>query len=460
VTNGGPPVEPAPTASTTTDPQRTAEPAASDNPVTTLTPIADPVVQTPSSVDAVGPQAETHLTVGPVRLVDPEPAPELTPAGDEPETTREPAVVTATASDPTNDPAPQTSPWAIPSPTGHGVAFCFNLAKLVGQGEDADPILHEARDLGLVAVFDGMGGAGGTTYRTTDGPRTGAYLASRAARDIVDRRMLELFPAENDPPGKVIAAQLHDDIEEALRNRLIDLQAPRSVLRSRLLRALPTTMAMAAVQRHQSGGDGWDCDLLWAGDSRVYLLRPGAGLAQLTTDDIREEGDAMANLRQDSVISNAMSADTDFLVNHRRVLLTTPFLIIAATDGCFGYLPSPMHFEWLLLSTLRTATDPEGWSAELQAQITAVSGDDSSMAVLGIGANHQQFQSLFADRTTDLEKRWVTPLDQLDIDIRNLERQLEVVHRRRALQTAELWAAYRFDYEHYLAAGVPKSSTS
>lgn len=59
--------------------------------------------------------------------------------------------------------------------------------------------------------------------------------------------------------------------------------------------------------------------------SRVYLLRPGPGLAQLTTDDIRDHGDAMANLRQDSVISNAMSADTAFVVNHRRVQLNTPW---------------------------------------------------------------------------------------------------------------------------------------
>ena len=58
----------------------------------------------------------------------------------------------------------------------------------------------------------------------------------------------------------------------------------------------------------------------------------------------------MANLRQDSVVSNAMSADTDFHVNHRKVELRAPFLVAGATDGCFGYLRSPMHFEHLVLS--------------------------------------------------------------------------------------------------------------
>ena len=43
-----------------------------------------------------------------------------------------------------------------------------------GQGEDTDPILPHGRDLALLAVFDGMGGAGGTVYETPDGPRTGA----------------------------------------------------------------------------------------------------------------------------------------------------------------------------------------------------------------------------------------------------------------------------------------------
>ena len=76
----------------------------------------------------------------------------------------------------------------------------------------------------------------------------------------------------------------------------------------------------------------------------------------------------MANLREDSVVSNALSADTAFVVQHHQVDVTPPFLIVAATDGCFGYWPTPMHFERFLLSTLMPATDPESWSAALQDQ--------------------------------------------------------------------------------------------
>jgi len=392
-----------------------------------------------------------------VRLVDP-PIPEQ-PAAEElsaADVTAGPTPAPITSPDVESEPIVVISPWSIPAPPGEHVELSFNLAKINGQGEDADPILHVARDTGLVAVFDGMGGAGGTEYQTPEGPRTGAYLGARAARDAVDRSVLQLLPAVND----TITGQLHDTIEAALRTRLAELPAQRSMLRSRLLRALPTTMALGAIGRSGDGDGHWNCLLVWAGDSRVYLLQPGAGVSQLTTDDIRDHGDAMENLRQDSLISNAMSADTAFLLNQRQVELTAPFLLIAATDGCFGYLPSPMHFESLLLSTLQNSSDPAMWSAQLQAQITTITGDDASMAVLGIGADHGQFQSLFADRTAALESRWITPLDSLDTQVNDLEQELETLRRHRTNQVAELWAAYRLDYEQYLDTQTPGKGDS
>ncbi|HEY6793234.1 MAG TPA: hypothetical protein VI248_00970, partial [Kineosporiaceae bacterium] len=221
----------------------------------------------------------------------------------------------------------------------------FNLAKIEGQGEDAEPILRDGRELALVGVLDGMGGAGGTVYETPDGPRTGAYLASRLARDAVEERMLHILDPEWNLDGPVAARDLQRTVRSVLADALSELHAPPSGLRSRLLRALPTTMALIALQRRERGGDQWACHVLWAGDSRAYVVTPDDGACQLTVDDLRDRGDAMANLRGDSLVSNAMSADTDFVVHHGMVELTAPFLVLAATDGCFGYLPSPMHFE-------------------------------------------------------------------------------------------------------------------
>ena len=112
---------------------------------------------------------------------------------------------------------------------------------------------------------------------------------------------------------------------------------------------------------------------------------------------------------------------------------TAPFLVIAATDGCFGYVPSPMHFEHLVLAALRDAPDTDGWSAAVQAAVSAVTGDDAAMATLGIGADHDGFRRLFEQRTAELERKWITPLDDLDRELR-----------------ARLWAAYKAGYEEYL----------
>lgn len=336
---------------------------------------------------------------------------------------------------------------------GPTLSFRFNLAKVEGQGEDSDPVLRHGRELALVGVFDGMGGAGGTVYETPDGPRTGAYLASRLARDSVEQEMLHLLDPEWNLDGPSAAGDLHRVVKSVLSTALNELNAPPSGLRSRLLRALPTTMALIALQRHEHAGARWACHLLWAGDSRAYVFTPEAGACQLTVDDIRDGGDAMTNLRGDSVVSNALSADTDFVVHHHLVELTAPFLAVAATDGCFGYLPTPMHFEHLLLSTLSDSTDAESWSTALQAAISTVTGDDASMSLLGIGADHAEFRRLFGARAARLEQEYVRPLDDLATQVQAAQRRLDELRRRRNSTEAQLWARYRPDYERYVSAG-------
>jgi hypothetical protein len=337
-------------------------------------------------------------------------------------------------------------------PAGPRVALGFNLAKVPGQGEDSDPIVRHGRHLGLVGVFDGMGGAGGTVYETPEGQHTGAYLASRVARDVVEPRMLRLLDPDWNLDGPAVARELQRAVREALVETLRDLKAPASGLRSRLIRALPTTMAMIALQRRDSYGDRWTGHLLWSGDSRVYVLDPASGAHQLTTDDIRDAGDAMLNLRQDSVVSNVMSADTDFTVRHREVEFGAPFVAIAATDGCFGYLPSPMHFEHLVLAALRDSRDADGWSAAMQTAVSAVAGDDAAMGLLAVGADHAELQELFAARTTELERRWILPVDELTAQVHRAEQAADEARRRQTSDLARLWGGYKAEYERFLGS--------
>ena len=159
-----------------------------------------------------------------------------------------------------------------------------------------------------------------------------------------------------------------------------------------------------------------------------YAFTP-SGAHQLSTDDLRDPGDAMANLHHDSVVSNAMSADTEFRVGYRRVELKAPFLLVCATDGCFGYLPTPMHFEHLVLKALAGARSTQAWSEAVQAEISAVTGDDAAMAVMGVGADLAEFQALLAPRLATLEEDFITPLDQLRRAVQDAERTLQAARQ-------------------------------
>jgi hypothetical protein len=264
--------------------------------------------------------------------------------------------------------------------------------------------------------------------------------------------MLALLDPEWNLDGPAAAQDLQRAVARALRSALDALDAPKSGLRSRLLRALPTTMAVMALQRREPRRGRWAAHLFWSGDSRVYVLDPESGAHQVTRDDLRDQGDAMVNLRQDSVVSNAMSADTDFVVHHHKVELTAPFVAIAATDGCFGYVRTPLHFEHLVLAALAGSTDADSWSRLLQQRVGEITGDDASMAVLGVGADHEEFRRLFASRTTDLEQRCIAPLAELEGQVRRAEQLAAETRRRQAELQTTLWGQYKPGYERYLPA--------
>jgi serine/threonine protein phosphatase PrpC len=335
------------------------------------------------------------------------------------------------------------------------VSFKFCTAKVAGEGEDSDPILRVGPDLGLLGVFDGMGGAGGRVYDTPDGRHTGAYIASRFARNLVERLMLELIKPEWNLDGPATAAELHRSLASSLAARLAELKAPETALRSKLVKALPTTMTLAVLQRSDPTASTYDCHLFQAGDSRAYVAEPDGGLRQLTTDHLRSGGDAMRNLTDDSVMSNCISADTEFYIEHHQVQLQAPFLLLCATDGCFAYVRSPMHFEHLLLSTMQAARDVPTWQQALEAEVTAITGDDAAIALLGLGADLDGFKKLCKDRTDELRRRYIDPLNELDGQVRQAEQQLAELRARRVELGAELWRSYKGGYERYQAVPEP-----
>lgn len=330
-----------------------------------------------------------------------------------------------------------------------------------GAGEDAPPI---ASAHGLIGVFDGLGGAGGETVEFADGPeRTNAWLASRRARKIVlevyDQLICRMHPANSapgsgDPNGQKIELpeirppfDFTDELQRALQEGMTRYAAEIGAggsgrLKSNLIKTLPTTMAICTLDLRSH-----EYTAVWAGDSRIYCLNPDVGLQQVTTDDLKTNPDALQNLTRDAIMSNCVSASADFVLRERRRAMPSRCVMIAATDGCFGYVHTPLHFEHMLLSTMRDAQDFLEWQAHLGAAIIQVTGDDSTLAAFAIGwRDFATFRQDFTDRFQWCAER-VEALNAKRGQVGRLEKEFGQAREELATLTREQWEEYRRRYE-------------
>ncbi|MFC4033940.1 hypothetical protein ACFO3J_21000 [Streptomyces polygonati] len=346
----------------------------------------------------------------------------------------------------------------------------ISIEKVPGKGEDAPPLVrhfeYPAGVVGAIGVGDGLGGAGSTLMATNDGPRSAAYLASRQVLSTVGTQIDAHFGPSGwlFPAGSALDSVQADHaldrfltyLDSAIRWDLEQLgeHSPSASgnLRSKLIRPLPTTLALGVFRVAE---EGVVLDALWAGDSRIYVLSPQWGLQQLTKDDLKSGGDAMSNLLEDSPMSNILSGDGRFQLNHRRIRLPHgPFLFLAASDGCFGYLPSPAHFELLLLRALLDNTVQGAWEDKVRAAIEAVTGDDATLAVAGVGwpnpgaAGNRLFQRFHA-----LQQE-VGAMENLHQETIELRAQLALAEARFLEARQDLWSRYRPVYEHLLGEPV------
>lgn len=240
---------------------------------------------------------------------------------------------------------------------GRALAVC--KAQVEDAGEDTFMVARAQKRV-FLGVFDGCGGSGAKVYPVFGG-HTGAWAASRAAA-LAAREWFE-----GPSPGEDLSARI-DRALQACRAQ----QPSGQLLMGSLSREFPTTVAAFT-----KAVDGDDVDFYWCGDSRCYAL-DGEGLHQITADDAAIQ-DAMHSLREDAPMTNVASASRPFVLHHASLKIDRPALILAATDGCFGYLPSPMHFERLVLESVCRARSVEGMKRRLDERIGAVSGDDYTL---------------------------------------------------------------------------------
>lgn len=309
------------------------------------------------------------------------------------------------------------------------------------KGEDAPPTIatSESRPLGLVAVYDGTGGSGaGLAGVGGDGAvHTGAWLASRAVRAATEAWFADSLTTAD---AGEFTVTLHDALHARLTTEM-DQVAGSSRLAGTLRRDLPTTLAGGAYLHRPSG----EVDLvaLWVGDSRVFALSPADGLQQLTTDD-SSATDALSSLIDDPPMNNVISASGDFTVNAARRQLAGPVVLIAATDGCFGYVATPAHFELMVLRALAESHDAGSWMGALLERIQVITSDDASLAAAAIGfGSHEELRTAFIERLAALEAEHWAPYEAID----------HSDHAQLAEFRQRSWDAYRGGYEALLGAG-------
>lgn len=306
--------------------------------------------------------------------------------------------------------------------------FVINIfqEKIPGKGEDS--ILYSFSRLGgVVGVFDGCGGSGAKKYEKYGG-HTGAYMASRVVCGAVKDWFCDYLKAgESAADASLLKSRI-----KAYLNCCRETGGSITTMKGSLSKDFPTTAAVIlTVIEHGH----LQATCMWAGDSRCYLMDPD-GLKQLTEDDLGGL-DAMENLTADGVLTNVISTSKDFTIHQKTITLSEPCILFTATDGCFGYLSTPMEFEYLLLSTLLSADSVAAWENALTSTLRDIAGDDFTLSGMSFGfGNMAMLKKSFYSRVTELQEKYIS-------NIMDKSREEKIA----------MWHTYSVDYSKYLREG-------
>lgn len=315
----------------------------------------------------------------------------------------------------------------------------LNVPKKENKGEDADPLIHISEDkkLVFVGVFDGMGGSGATEYTTKNGVHTGAYLASRKVSDTCKGFVMT---ADSDALDiEALSAKIKDDLKQCMEDNNIK----PSVLRGAIMRTLPTTLAIIGAS---TSGSETHITSYWCGDSRNYILTKD-GLLQVSLDDLSKTQDPLENLRNDESLSNCICQDRSFEIHQKDCgVFNEPVIILSATDGCFGYLKSPMHFEYLLLQTMQESQNIEEWKCNIENWLTPISGDDFSIGLAMIGGDFEYWKNIMIDELKNIQKSYINPIEKSENTIKDLQHKVLMAQQWSYDNITTLWNHYSNKY--------------
>ncbi len=303
------------------------------------------------------------------------------------------------------------------------MSFCRD--KVPGRGEDS--YCYSFCDgAGLLGVFDGCGGAGAKTHEKYSG-HTEAYVASKLCAGAFYDSFRAVFP-DNREAQQLVSQVFAPCVQQRLTKYSPPQKSSSIKITGSGIRTLPTTAAVALVR-------GTEVSALWAGDSRVYVL-DSRGLAQLTTDHTSEP-DPLITIYEDGILRNVLCADHPVQLSCKTIQLQGPFVVFAATDGCFGYTSTPMEFEGEILKTLLDSNCVAQWEQQLADAISAVAGDDHTLCLASYGyGSFENLQNSFRARYEALKENYLTAVAAMPLEDRE--------------SRYTLWKTYQKEYMRYI----------
>jgi len=332
--------------------------------------------------------------------------------------------------------------------------FSISVGKNPDENEDANPVCLIQVNRGLIGVFDGMGGAGSTIYRNKEGQsHTGAYFASHIVKELIERHFKEFPSRWENLSNTDFLDELKQYLAQHLRKKLLEFEKNPSRIRSSLTKQLPTTLASIYFIWNS------ECkmDVVWAGDSRAYLL-DSDGLHQVSIDDVKATSNDFSDMGQDVPLSNCVSADNDFELRHRTITIPLPLILFVATDGCFGYVRTPAHFEYIIINTLFESKNFQEWGEKIEKELKLIAGDDFSMSLVCLGwENFTSVKEYFQSRMIEI-KKIIMPVDAIIVEIQRVNSIIKhhkvqegILDIQKKNVLDQFWDSYKLTYKKFLS---------
>ncbi len=278
----------------------------------------------------------------------------------------------------------------------------------------------------VAGVFEGS-----STYSDISYPefsnRSGGFVGTRAAV----AGTLKWFGSEGCRFEDTDAEYLRSNIDLFLRRAKDELDYEGKPLFGKKARTFPVSGALTVVDYPDE--NSVDCEFLWAGNCRGYVL-DGYGLCQLTDDDCDKAADAYNMKAADEKLNNVINADIAYQINFKRINVTEPMMFISATTAVFDGFGSPMELEYAILYALIKSKNVAEWDKKLKSIIADYAGDDFALTVMSVGfGDFGEMKHYYEPRIRELIEKYIRPLNAA----RKGESRVNV---------GALWNAYRDGY--------------